>query len=62
MRPERGAGDGGVAAFVAREECALVEDVSLQPDLGGEARADGERLATQRAPVDEDFELEAFEV
>ena len=34
----------------------------MQPDLGGEGRADRERVAPQRPPVDEDFELQAFEV
>src|SRR5204862_3345341 len=62
VRPELRPRDCSVAALVAREERAAVEDVALEPDLRGEGRADRERVAAQRPTVDEDFELEAFEV
>src|SRR2546421_6957667 len=36
--------------------------MALQPDLGGEGRADRERVAPERSAVDEHFEPQAFEV
>src|SRR5205085_11604096 len=62
MRPKLRLRDTGVAPLVAREERAAVEDVTLQPDLRGEGRADRERVAPERAAVDEHFELQTFEV
>src|SRR3989440_6292093 len=62
MRPKLRLRDAGVAPLVARKERAAVEDVALQPDLGGEGRADRERVAPERAAVDEHFEPQAFEV
>src|ERR1051326_6119991 len=62
MRPKLRLRHVGVAALVTRLQRAAVEDVALQPDLCGEVCADGERVAAERAAVDEHFELEPFEV
>src|SRR5947199_9048771 len=53
--------EGAINAFVAGAQGALVQNVSLQPDFSHKHCAGHERT-TQRATVDQHFELEFFQI
>ena len=67
--PHRTASDAAVNAFISCAQDGGVDDVSLQPDIGGNHRSGLERLfvrcaafAHERAGIDEDFEFEKARV
>src|SRR2546423_9272236 len=61
MRPKLRLRDGGVAALVARDERAAVEDVALQPHVRRQRPADRRRGAPRRAGGGEDLQRSSFE-
>src|SRR2546423_1812250 len=60
--PETRLRTGVINTFITRTQRMLVEHVSLQPNLRVEVCADSQSIATQRALIDEHFELDALEI